>query len=100
MNQNQPNSHRLPWEELELRAHGATRLSGSDLAARILDETSRLRAEAVSARENARVMVTAAFALSILLLGYVEFNGWQASSAASTRLEEWHGMAQWVETLE
>ena len=99
MNQN-PSNRRLPWEELELRADGAGRLSGSDLATRVLAETSRLRAEAVSARENARVMVTAAFALSVLLLGYVEFNGWQASSAASSRLEEWNGMAQWVETLE
>ena len=99
MNQN-PSNRRLPWEELELRAHGAAHLSGSDFATRVLAETSRLRAEAVSARENARVMVTAAFALSVLLLGYVEFNGWQASTAASTRLEEWHGMAQWVETLE
>ncbi|SDT92091.1 hypothetical protein SAMN05444156_0755 [Verrucomicrobium sp. GAS474] len=90
-------SGRLPWQELELQAAPAF---APNLAARILAETARLRAEAVTARENARVMVMSAFALSLVLLGYVEFNGWSASSTANARVDEWKGLAQWVETLE
>ncbi len=97
---NRPNA--LPWEGIEALAErsGAFALSGPNLAARVLAETARRRSEANAARESARVMVMAAFALSVLLLGYVEFSGRQAESAASARLNEWNGMAQWVATLE
>jgi len=96
-----PDPRRLPWEEMETLA-GAhpTRPSDPTFVARVLAETARLRAEAASARESARVMVMAAFALSLVLLGYVEYNGWHASSTADARLDEWNGLAQWVETLE
>jgi len=105
MSLNNPNdnpTNALPWEGIETLAErsGAFALAGPTLAARVLAETARLRAEASAARESARVMVMAAFALSVLLLGYVEFSGRQAASAASARLDEWNGMAQWVATLE
>ncbi|HEY8965138.1 MAG TPA: hypothetical protein VIM58_01770 [Candidatus Methylacidiphilales bacterium] len=94
-----PNPNSLPWEELERRGASAA-LPAPAFAARVLAETARLRGEAAAARESARVMVVAAFALSALLLGYVEFDARQASTAADARAEEWNGLAQWVATLE
>jgi len=83
-------SENMPWNELEQLCLEGQALVRPGLPQRVLAAVARRRA---AIQDNLRVMVVATFALSLLILGGIEYD---ARAVAPSRLAQWDQVADWM----
>ncbi len=87
-------SENMPWNELqELCLEGGAMIRPG-LPQRVLQAVAHRRA---AIQDNLRIMVVATFALSLLILGGIEYD---ARAVAPTRLAQWDQVADWVHNFD
>jgi len=87
-------SENMQWNELQELCLEGGALIRPGLSQRVLAAVARRRA---ALQENLRVMVVATFALSLLILGGIEYD---ARTVAPVRLAQWDQVADWVHNFD
>jgi len=83
-------SENVPWNEFQQLGLEGSGLLRPGLPQRVLAAVARRRAVI---QDNLRIMVVGTFALSLLILGGIEYD---ARAVAPTRLAQWDQVADWV----